>query len=256
MNPPVLRPQRLLREAARDKARMQVPIGIGLDSPGVRLRMVARLRQAGVASEAVLAVFEKVPRHQFLDSALVPQAYEDTSLPIGHGQTISKPSVVARMLELLWQSAQAAGRARLGRVLEIGTGCGYQAALLALMSDRLSSVERIGPLHAAAAQRLNALQRQLPLCALDLQHADGQELRPRGAPFDAIVSAAGGEAIPESWLQQLAPGGRLIAPLQLAQGHGQRLVVVDRALIAGGSEWRFTEYEAVSFVPLKSGLLP
>jgi len=253
---PVLRPQRLLHEAARDQARMQAPIGIGLDSPGVRLRMVARLRQSGVAGEAVLAAFAQVPRHQFLDSALVPQAYEDTSLPIGHGQTISKPSVVARMLELLWQSAQAAGRTRLGRVLEIGTGCGYQAAVLALLADRLSSVERIGPLHLAAMARLEVLRRQLPLCTVDLQHADGHELRPRGAPFDAIVSAAGGESIPESWLQQLAPGGRLVAPLQVAKGHGQRLVVVDRVRTTAGNEWSYTEHEAVSFVPLKSGLLP
>ncbi|MBH9553354.1 protein-L-isoaspartate O-methyltransferase family protein [Inhella gelatinilytica] len=251
---PPLRPQRLLHEVVKERERLTVPSGIGLDSPGVRLRMVERLRRSGVAGERVLAAFAAIPRHRFVDSAFAPQAYEDTSLPIGHGQTISKPSVVARMLELLVQAPGAAQRANLGRVLEIGTGCGYQAALLALMSGRLISVERIEPLHGAAKVRLNELSRELPLCPWELRFADGAAPL-SGGPFDAILSAAGGSAIPQAWLDQLAPGGRLVAPVSDDSGRSQRLMVVDRkASNETGAEWRTADYEAVSFVPLKSGV--
>lgn len=252
---PPLRPQRLLHEAARERERQHVPSGIGLDSPGVRLRMVERLRQAGVAGEGVLAAFARVPRHRFVDSAFAPQAYEDTSLPIGHGQTISKPSVVARMLELLVRAPGAAKRPTLGCVLEIGTGCGYQAALLALLADRLVSVERIEALHLAAKARMAALGRDLPFCPHELRFADGSAPLGRGGPFDAILSAAGGAAIPQAWLDQLAPGGRLVAPVSDESGRNQRLWVVDRAMPGElGPQWRTAEYEAVSFVPLKSGV--
>jgi len=251
----VLRPQRLLHEAARDSAKLHPPSGIGLDSPGVRLRMVERLRRAGVAQAVVLEAFGRVPRHRFVDSALVPQAYEDTSLPIGHGQTISKPSVVARMLQLLLDAPGLAGRPRLGRVLEIGTGCGYQAALLSLLSERLTSVERIAALHAGALARLTALQSELPMCPFRLLHADGSAASLGAGVYDTVIAAAGGESIPEAWLQQLAPGGRLVAPVASGKG-GQRLVVLDRIRGQQGSaEWQLTECEAVSFVPLKSGTL-
>jgi protein-L-isoaspartate(D-aspartate) O-methyltransferase len=132
-------------------ARMTAPAGLGLDSAGVRARMVARLRADGVRHDAVLSAFAQVPRHVFVDSALVTQAYEDTSLPIGHGQTISKPSVVARMLELLFEGANARATGSLGRALEIGTGCGYQAALLCVLSRSVVSVERVRALHDKAS---------------------------------------------------------------------------------------------------------
>lgn len=251
----VLRPQRLLHEASRDSARLRPPSGIGLDSPGVRLRMVERLRLLKLADSPVLEAFERIPRHRFVDSAFVPQAYEDTSLPIGHGQTISKPSVVARMLQLLMDAPERPPSRRLGRVLEIGTGCGYQAALLALLSDRLTSVERIAALHHGAQARLRSLQSELPLCPFDLLLADGSSGRLGHGPYDSIIAAAGGEALPEAWLQQLAPGGRLVAPVAAGSG-GQRLVVVDRLRAkTGPDEWRLTECEGVSFVPLKSGVL-
>lgn len=250
----VLRPQRLLHEAARDSARLRPPSGIGLDSPGVRMRMVERLHRMNVAGNEVLAAFARVPRHRFVDSALVPQAYEDTSLPIGHGQTISKPSVVARMLQLLMDAPALAGRTRLGRVLEIGTGCGYQAALLALLAEQLVSVERIAALHQEARLRLTALRSELGLCPIQLMLADGSSQALGSGPYDAVIAAAGGEAIPEPWLQQLAPGGRLVAPVASGTG-GQRLLVVDRArALQGAAQWQITEYEAVSFVPLKSGI--
>lgn len=251
----VLRPQRLLDQAVADAARLVVPSGIGLDSPGVRTRMVSRLRRMGGLNERVLAAMERVPRHRFVDSALAPQAYEDTALPIGHGQTISKPSVVARMLSLLLdgQAAQRAGG--LGRVLEIGTGCGYQAAVLACLASEVVSVERIHALHVGAQARLDALRTDMGWrCGLRLWHADGQGGSPWGSTFDSIVSAAGGEDVPETWLQQLAPGGRLIAPTHHA-GEGQKLAIVDHHVVHGRSEWRRAALDGVLFVPLKSGVV-
>jgi len=142
-----LRPQRLLHQAAQDAARHVVPSGLGLDNGAVRERMVARLRQEGIAHPALLAAFAAVPRHRFVDTALATQAYEDTSLPIGLGQTISKPSVVARMLQWLFDGPHARTHGHLGRVLEIGTGCGYQTALLARLGTNVISIERLQPLH-------------------------------------------------------------------------------------------------------------
>jgi len=251
----VLRPQRLLDQAVADAARLVAPSGIGLDSPGVRARMVSRLRRGGGFDEVVLSAMERVPRHRFVDSALAPQAYEDTALPIGHGQTISKPSVVARMLSLLRQGQQARHLGHLGRVLEIGTGCGYQAALLACLATDVTSVERIQALHEGAKLKLQSLRSELnwrrsPM----LWHADGQGVPVWGGPFDSIVSAAGGEEIPQAWLQLLAPGGRLVAPTQHG-GAGQLLTIVDHEVIAGRSEWRRTTQEGVLFVPLKSGVV-
>ncbi|ODU09864.1 MAG: protein-L-isoaspartate O-methyltransferase [Rubrivivax sp. SCN 71-131] len=243
--PEPLRPQRPLAQAARDAAR-QVPVaGLGLDSAAVRLRMVQRLRGDGIACEPVLQALARVERHRFVDTALATQAYEDTSLPIGHGQTISKPSVVARMLALLHDSECARAQGTLGRVLEIGSGCGYQAALLSLLSRSVLSIERLRPLHEKARQHLHGWRQG----DVRLIHGDGRLGHAPWAPYDHIVAAAGGEAIPEAWLEQLAVGGRLVAPMQDGRGGGQVLVVVDRT----ASGLREQRLGAVHFVPLKSG---
>jgi protein-L-isoaspartate(D-aspartate) O-methyltransferase len=241
----MLRPQRHAAAAHADASRQSAPVGLGLDSSDVRARMVRRLRDDGIRHPRVLAAFASVPRHQFVDAALATQAYEDTSLPIGHGQTISKPSVVARMLELLCDGVNARAAGQLGAVLEIGTGCGYQAALLAEMARRVVSVERLRPLHEKARMLLAALRGS----NLRLVLGDGTLGHAPGAPYDSIVAAAGAGSIPPAWLDQLAVGGRLVAPLH-RHGKGQVLVVVDR--IPEG--YTHTAHEAVKFVPLKSGL--
>ncbi len=223
--------------------------GHGLDSQAVRQNMVNKLEAQGISDRRVLAAFAQVERHRFVDSALVNQAYEDTSLPIGLGQTISKPGVVSRMLELLLQGAQA----RLGRVLEIGTGCGYQAALLSGLAQEVYSIERLRGLHDKARANL----RDLRLANVHLLFGDGMLGYARGAPYSAIIAAAGGEAVPQAWLDQLAVGGRIVAPVALpTSGSGktgavaQALMVIDKT--AGGCSQMILE--AVHFVPLKSGI--
>lgn len=219
------------------------PQGLGMDSAAVRLRMVQLLHKQGIRDEAVLNAMRTVERHRFVDSALVNQAYEDTSLPIGLGQTISKPGVVARMLELLRNQAPE----RLGRVLEIGTGCGYQAALLAVLAQEVYSVERLRGLHEKARAHL----RPLRLAHVRLILGDGMEGCAPGAPYAAIIAAAGGEAVPAAWIEQLAMGGRLVAPVAAAPGSAtQKLLVIDKT----PQGLRQTMLEAVHFVPLKSGL--
>jgi protein-L-isoaspartate(D-aspartate) O-methyltransferase len=208
--------------------------------------MVARLRAEGLGGEAVLAAMAQVHRHAFVDTALAPQAYEDTSLPIGHGQTISKPSVVGHMLALLFDGAHAREHGHLGQALEIGTGCGYQAALLARLSRHVVSVERLRPLHEKAL----ALLAPLNLMQLRLVYGDGMRGHPPNAPYDSIIAAAGGEALPPAWLEQLAIGGRLVAPLVEPRSQRQVLVVVDRH----ERGYEHSVHEAVKFVPLKSGL--
>ena len=174
--------------------------GLGLDSDAVRNRMVQKLVASGISSPQVLQAMGVVERHRFVDSALVNQAYEDTSLPIGLGQTISKPSVVARMTELLLQAEAA--RAGLGRVLEIGTGCGYQAAVLATMVREVYSIERLRGLHEKARSNL----RPLRLANVHLILGDGMQGYPSGAPYAGIIAAAGGESVPDAWCDQLAIG--------------------------------------------------
>lgn len=241
----LLRPQAPLQQAATDASRQVVPSGLGLDSAAVRQRMVARLRAAGLRSNAVSEALAAVPRHLFVDSALVNQAYEDTSLPIGHGQTISKPSVVARMIEMLAQGAAARAAGSLGRVLEIGSGCGYQAAVLARLSRQVVSIERVRPLHERARAHLGLLRET----RVRLVYGDGTLGHPGAAPFDCIIAAAGGDAVPQAWLDQLGPGGRLVAPVR-TQGRQQTLVVIDR------TETGFDRsvHESVHFVPLMAGL--
>lgn len=219
------------------------PGGVGLDSHAVRARMVARLAAQGVSDPQVLAAMSQVERHRFVDSALVNQAYEDTSLPIGLGQTISKPNVVARMLELLRHGA-ASKEGKLGRVLEIGTGCGYQAAVLSHLAVEVYSIERLRGLHDKARENLRTLR----LPNVHLLFGDGMMGYAKGAPYAAIIAAAGGDAIPPAWIDQLAVGGRLVAPMQTASG-AQALVVVDKT----PQGVRQTLLEAVHFVPLKSG---
>jgi len=240
----LLRPQRHVAEAHADAARRSSAVGLGLDSADVRARMVERLRGEGIRQPRVLAAFAAVPRHLFVDAALATQAYEDTSLPIGHGQTISKPSVVARMLELLCAGANAAAADDLGAVLEIGTGCGYQAALLCRLGKRVVSVERLQPLHDKARTLLAPMRDR----RLRLVFDDGMRGHPPGAPYDSIVAAAGGSDVPQAWLDQLAVGGRLVTPVQ--QGAGQVLVVIDRH----ADRYSRSVHEAVRFVALKSGL--
>jgi protein-L-isoaspartate(D-aspartate) O-methyltransferase len=241
----LLRPQRPLQQAAEDARRHSPPQGLGLDSAAVRARMVQRLRADGVGCEPVLRAFAQVERHGFVDTALATQAYEDTSLPIGLSQTISKPSVVARMLALLFEGRTARARGDLGQVLEIGTGCGYQAALLLLLARQVVSIERLKGLHDRARANLET-QRSGPL---HLLWADGRLGHAARAPYDSIVAAAGGEDVPAAWLDQLAVGGRLVAPTQDPRRGGQGLLVIDRHAEGWERQW----HDAVHFVPLKSG---
>jgi protein-L-isoaspartate(D-aspartate) O-methyltransferase len=241
-----LRPQRLLEEAARDARRMAVPPFASSDLAPMRRRMIERLRAEQVCCEPVLVAMLAVPRHTFVDTALASQAYEDTSLPIGLNQTISKPSVVARMLEWLFLGELARTRGHLGRVLEIGTGCGYQTAVLARLSTQVVSVERLKPLYDLASRHLDTLA--VPHCRL--VYGDGMFGHPPNAPYDTIISAAGGNAVPAAWEQQLAPGGRLVAPTVTSDGKAQALVIIDRT----PDGLRRTVGELVQFVPLKSGL--
>lgn len=220
------------------------PQGVGLDSAAVRARMVQKLAAGGISSPAVLQAMAAVERHRFVDSALVNQAYEDTSLPIGLAQTISKPSVVARMCELLL-GADGARAAGLGRVLEIGTGCGYQAAVLSHIAREVYSIERLRGLHEKARDNL----RHLRLTNVHLLFGDGMHGYGKGAPYAAIIAAAGGEAVPQAWCDQLALGGRLVAPMALAGGQ-QVLLVIDKT--AHGLKQ--SVLEPVLFVPLKSGI--
>lgn len=214
----------------------------------VRARMVARLRAEGSTEPRVLDAMAAIARDAFVDTALGTQAYEDTSLPIGHGQTISKPSIVSRMLALLHQGDNARRMGHLGRTLEIGTGCGYQAALLSLLAPTVISVERLRALHEGARHTLARVP-DVRRTSLRLVLADGRLGHPPNAPYDSIVAAAVGDALPEAWIDQLAVGGRLVAPR--THGDAQALVVVDRT--ATGVVQRV--HEAVRFVPLESGVV-
>ncbi|MDH5204367.1 MAG: protein-L-isoaspartate(D-aspartate) O-methyltransferase [Hylemonella sp.] len=226
-------------------APMRLPVqswGLGADSGAMRKAMVSKLAAMGLQDERVLAAMGAIDRHRFIDSALINQAYEDTSLPIGWGQTISKPGVVARMIELLLQGRSG----KPARVLEIGTGCGYQAAVLSLVATEVYSMERVRGLHEKARENM----RPLRLPNVHLIFGDGMVGFPSGAPYAGIIAAAGGEAVPAAWIEQLAVGGRLVAPVVSAKGAKQALVVIDKT--AQGV--RQSVLEAVHFVPLKSGI--
>ena len=199
-----------------------VPGGVGLESSAIRHRMVMKLAAQGIGDQLLLAAMGAVERHRFVDSALVNQAYEDTSLPIGLGQTISKPNVVARMIELLL-GGRRDGNGRLGRVLEIGTGCGYQAAVLSHLCTEVYSIERLRGLHDMARENLRTFR----LPNVHLLFGDGMAGFARGAPYAGIIAAAGGESVPQAWIDQLATGGRIVAPTQTANGQ-QALVVLEK----------------------------
>ena len=215
--------------------------GIGMTSQRTRDRMVARLRDQGIRDEAVLAAMGAVPRHLFVEEALASRAYEDTALPIGFEQTISQPFVVARMIETIREGINGSGRS-LVRVLEIGTGCGYQAAILAQMAKEVYSIERI----AGLLEKARANLRELRIANLRLVHGDGTAGLAQAAPFDAIVMAAASPTLPEALLEQLAPGGRLIAPLGAQE---QSLCLVERTATGFREQW----LEPVRFVPLRVG---
>jgi protein-L-isoaspartate(D-aspartate) O-methyltransferase len=213
-----------------------------LTSERVRERMVERLRANGITDSRVLAAMSAVPRHMFVDPGLAAQAYEDAALPIGHHQTISKPSVVARMIELV-----AAGRT-LKNVLEIGTGCGYQAAVLSQVATDVYSIERIRPLSERAKLNL----RPLRVPNIRLHYGDGRLGLPAAAPFDAIVIACAGLDVPQALLDQLAVGGRLVAPVGSQTAQAQILTLVERV---SPTQWRESQLDRVFFVPLKSGVI-
>jgi protein-L-isoaspartate(D-aspartate) O-methyltransferase len=208
-------------------------------SEAIRRAMVARVAQQGVRDGAVLAALEAIPRHLFIEPALSAQAYIDASLPIGHNQTISQPYIVARMIE-----AMRAGGPPLRRVLEIGTGCGYQAAVLSCVADEVFSIERIKPLHELAKANL----RPLRIANLRLQYGDGMLGLPQAAPFDGIILAAAGLEVPRALLEQLAIGGRLVAPV------GAQSQQLHRITRNGNSEWSSETLEACHFVPLRPGI--
>ena len=212
--------------------------GIGMTSQRTRARMVERLRKEGITDEGVLAALGAVPRHLFVEEALASRAYDDDALPIGFSQTISQPYVVALMIQAL----RAGGRA-LGKVLEVGTGCGYQAAVLAQLATEVYSIERIAPLLAKARANLRSLR----LSNLRLKHADGNLGLPEAAPFDSIILAAAARQLPQALLQQLAPGGRMILPFGAS---AQVLRLVERTR-SGYSE---TTLDAVRFVPMLTGV--
>lgn len=213
--------------------------GIGMTSLRTRQRLVQRLRDQGIKNETVLAVIQATPRHLFIEEALSSRAYEDTALPIGFGQTISQPYIVARMTEALL----AAGKP--SKVLEVGTGCGYQAVILAQLVDQVYTVERISRLLDKTRDRI----RSLDIRNIRSRHADGSMGWDRQGPFNGIILTAAGAQIPAELIEQLAVGGRLIAPVGI--GETQELVLVERKALG----FRQSNLGPVSFVPMLGGVL-
>lgn len=222
---------------------MRSATGVGMTSQRTRTRMIERLREQGIRDEAVLSAMASVPRHLFVEEALASRAYEDTALPLGCSQTISQPYVVARMIEMLRRGRESKIAGGLGKTLEIGAGCGYQAAVLACLTTEVYAVERIG----ALIERAKANLRQIQQFNVRLKHADGQLGLPEAAPFDTIILAAAASHLPPALLQQLQLGGRMMLPLG---GADQYLILIERTA-AGFVESRF---DAVRFVPLLSGV--
>ncbi len=212
--------------------------GIGMTSQRTRLRMIERLREQGIRDEAVLAAMGELPRHIFVDEALASRAYEDISLPLGFGQTISSPHTVARMTEL------ARGGGIVEKVLEVGTGCGYQTAVLAKLVKQVYSIERLAALLNRARRHL----REVRFVNVHLRHGDGLLGMPQMAPFDAIVMTAASPRVPEKLVEQLRAGGRLVMPIATAKG--QQLCVIERTQ-QGYTERRMDQ---VKFVPLLPGV--
>lgn len=210
--------------------------GIGMTSERTRLRMIEALRKDGITDERVLAAMMEIPRHHFVEEGIASRAYEDVALPIGHGQTISSPSIVAHMTQLLFEKPR-------GKVLEVGTGCGYQTAILARLAKEVYTIERIAALMDKARRHL----RDLRFYNVRYKHADGHAGYAEGGPYDGILMAASATHVPEALKQQLAVGGRMVLPVGTED---QWLYVVDR------KENGFVEQkrDAVRFVPLLPGL--
>ncbi len=210
--------------------------GIGMTSQRTKQRMVDRLREQGIKDETVLAAMFAVPRHLFVDEALASRAYDDVSLPINFSQTISQPYIVARMIEILRNGAP------MGRVLEIGTGCGYQAAVLSHLASEVYSMERIAPLHERAKKQL----RELKMRNVTLRYADGCAGLPEAAPFDGIIMAAAAPTLLPALREQLKVGGRMVLPVGMQE---QSLYLIER----DAKGFRETKLESVKFVPLLMG---
>jgi len=231
--------------SAKPLARAPMPVAATarqapLVSEAVRKAMVVRVAKQGVSDAKVLAAMEAVPRHMFMEPGLASQAYIDASLPIGHHQTISQPYIVARMIEIMRDNHK--GKV-LDRVLEIGTGCGYQAAVLSLVAKEVYSIERIKPLHELAKNNL----RPLRIANIRLHYGDGMLGLPQVAPFDGIILAAAGLEVPQALLEQMAIGGRLVAPVG---GRQQMLQLIERV---GQFDWTSETLEQCHFVPLRPG---
>ncbi|PKM45144.1 MAG: protein-L-isoaspartate O-methyltransferase [Gammaproteobacteria bacterium HGW-Gammaproteobacteria-1] len=216
---------------------MRGSAGIGMTSQRTRERMVTRLMEQGIRDLRVLEVMRSLPRHLFVDEALATRAYEDTALPIGNGQTISQPYAVARMTEALLDGG------RLAKVLEVGTGCGYQSAVLAALAGEVFSVERIGDLVRRTRERLQGLQ----VRNVRIRHGDGYAGWAEHGPYDGILAAAAPTQVPAALLEQLAEGGRLIVPV--GERGGQQLLRISRV----DGEIKQEVLETVSFVPMVHG---
>ena len=212
--------------------------GIGMTSQRTRDRLIDRLRDKGIQNESILGVMRSMPRHLFVDEALSHRAYEDSSLPIGHGQTISQPFIVARMTELILS------RGIPQKVLEVGTGSGYQAAILSQLVPQVYSVERIVALQSRARERYH----MLGINNIVLKHSDGSWGWPRHAPYGAIMVTAAPEQVPEALLEQLAPGGIMIIPVGSQSGHQQLLMITHES-----EGYVQQELDPVRFVPLLNG---
>ncbi len=214
--------------------------GIGMTSQRTRSRLIQRLREKGIEDPKVLSVMEELPRHIFIDEALSHRAYEDSSLPIGMGQTISQPYIVARMTELLVMSGD------MNSVLEIGTGCGYQTCVLAGVSKQVYTIERIQPLQRQAIERFKLLH----LNNITYRHGDGYLGWESNAPFDAIIVTAAPDQIPQALIDQLAIGGRMVIPVTVAGGL-QQLHLLEKTEEGVSS----MQIEEVKFVPLLAGTI-
>ncbi|MCK5640175.1 MAG: protein-L-isoaspartate(D-aspartate) O-methyltransferase [Gammaproteobacteria bacterium] len=215
---------------------MKRHLGIGMTSSRTRERLIKRLQENGISDPRVLDVMRNLPRHIFVDEALASRAYEDTALPIGSGQTISQPYIVARMTEVLMANQP-------DKVLEVGTGCGYQTAVLASLVNKVYSIERISALHSKARKNLNELR----IGNAQLKLGDGYQGWPVHAPFDGILLTAAPVEVPQALLAQLADGGCLVAPV--GDAGGQSLLAITR----NGEHFEQQELELVSFVPMLTG---